>query len=131
MSFFDDLGDFGSSISDALSGVFGGDNSDEDHPNYSGPSWTSTGSSILSSMWGVARDGAKNIGETYSGMDSSTKGILASIVAGGGQAYLQSRAQDNQIEAQRAMSREQWDRTQQARQIPDAIKAEINAGRFK
>jgi hypothetical protein len=81
---------------------------------------------VFGSLW----DGAKSIGAAYSSADPSTKGLLASIVAGGGQAYLQSRAQDNQIEAQRALSKEQWDRVQEARRIPDGIKLGT-AGGFK
>ncbi|AMC34726.1 hypothetical protein [Janthinobacterium sp. B9-8] len=87
---------------------------------------TDVAGKVFGSLW----DGAKAVGTAYSGMDSSTKGLLASIVAGGGQAYLQGKQQEQLIDAKRAMDKESWDRVQEARRIPEGIKLGT-AGGFK
>ena len=84
------------------------------------------GSKVFDTLWG----GLKSAGNAYNNMGADSKGLLASAVAGGANAWLQSRNADKEREYLSQMKKEDFDRLQNARRIPvDAPVA--TAARFK
>lgn len=122
-----------SGAGDLLPSEFAVDSSGYDYENFQGSDSldffggaADIGNKVFDSLW----SGAKAIGSAYSSMGSDTKGLLASAITGGANAWLQSRNADKEREYLSQMKKEDFDRLQNARRIPADVPV-ATAARFK